>query len=271
FSWGASVGISGPAGFAGGGAIASSMSAPMLTQRPALLGEEVAGAAYVYTVSDVENALPGSRIVVNVNAGNLQNMNGALVNVAFDPTQMELVSTAPGDLFTDSENLLFLENQGIGWIEITANRLDSAKPGVSGNGTLAELTFEIKDAVTMPLDVQYDLRSAGNLVLSRGKMKAGPLEDQQVELKLYSNFPNPTNGATQIVYSLPEAGPVELHVFDPSGRRVRSLVDGTVSSGYHVVPFDGRSDANELLPAGVYFYRLQADGQTQTKKMVITR
>ena len=214
FSWAAANGFTGTSALIGGGS-SSSFPGLIADLRPAPLGNAVAGGAYIYTVSDVENALPGSEVVVHVKAGNLQNLNGALLNVAFDGSQLELVQATPGDLFTEEASPLFLHRSGDGWVEVAANRLDAAHPGIDGEGTLANVVFRVKTAVTSDLDVQFDLRSATNEVLGRGSAAAGPVADKTAELRLYTNYPNPVKAATTIVYSIPNDAQVDLNVFDP--------------------------------------------------------
>jgi len=70
---------------------------------------------------------------------------------------------------------------------------------------------------------------------------------------LYPNAPNPFNSQTQIIFELSSAFEVELIVFDFLGQKVASLAHGSVASGRHPVPFDGKG-----LSSGVYFYQLRA-------------
>lgn len=96
--------------------------------------------------------------------------------------------------------------------------------------------------------------------------EANPSEiPQQVSLK--QNYPNPFNPATVISYQLNSNQRVRLEVFDVTGRKVAVLVDGERKPvGTHQVYFDGSG-----LSSGVYFYRLQTDGQTLTKKMLLMK
>lgn len=86
------------------------------------------------------------------------------------------------------------------------------------------------------------------------------------EVALQGNFPNPFAGQTTIRYSLPSDGSVDLHVFDPLGRKVATLVDGKKVAGQHHVQFDAHT-----LTSGVYLLRLSAHGTTQTQKMTVVR
>ncbi|MBU1984712.1 T9SS type A sorting domain-containing protein [bacterium] len=79
-------------------------------------------------------------------------------------------------------------------------------------------------------------------------------------------YPNPFNSSTRIFFSLPRIEKVHLTVFDLSGRRVRVLVDDILPVGEHQVPFDGSA-----LPSGIYFARLEAQGMSQTRKMVLLK
>jgi hypothetical protein len=57
-----------------------------------------------------------------------------------------------------------------------------------------------------------------------------------------------------------------LKVFDLLGREIATLVNGTFSAGSHTVQWDASSQ-----PSGVYMYRLDVNGVSMTKKMVLTK
>ena len=75
-------------------------------------------------------------------------------------------------------------------------------------------------------------------------------------LELFAPAPNPSAASALIRFSLPAAGPVRLDVFDASGRRVRSLVDGVRSAGAHEARWSGDTMDGRPVAAGVYFLRL---------------
>ncbi|HET9252599.1 MAG TPA: FlgD immunoglobulin-like domain containing protein [Candidatus Eisenbacteria bacterium] len=89
--------------------------------------------------------------------------------------------------------------------------------------------------------------------------------------RLLQNAPNPFNPATAIGYEVERAGPVKLHVFDVSGRMVRTLVDRHVPAGSHVVRWDGRDDRGRSLGSGRYFYRLRTGEKILTREMTLVR
>ncbi len=77
------------------------------------------------------------------------------------------------------------------------------------------------------------------------------------------NYPNPFNPSTNIDFSLPSAMHVKLTIYDQLGRRMATLVDRYLEAGYYNETFDASH-----LPSGVYFYRLEAGGMSEVKKMI---
>jgi flagellar hook assembly protein FlgD len=79
-------------------------------------------------------------------------------------------------------------------------------------------------------------------------------------------------GAARIRYTLPaDAASVTLAVYDLSGRRVRTLVDGPIPAGSHEAFWNGMSDSGNPAPAGVYFYRLAVGRETAVRKLAFMR
>jgi hypothetical protein len=83
---------------------------------------------------------------------------------------------------------------------------------------------------------------------------------------LMQNYPNPFNPSTTISFALPEAAKVTLKVYDMLGREVATLVDSNLPAGFHSAIFESKN-----LPSGMYFYRMQAEGFTQTRKLMLTK
>ncbi|HUU28764.1 MAG TPA: CARDB domain-containing protein [archaeon] len=90
---------------------------------------------------------------------------------------------------------------------------------------------------------------------------------------LSQNFPNPFNPSATIGYGVPEggSGQVRLRVYDIRGNLVRTLVDKIKEAGYYAVTWDGTDERGLKVSSGVYFYRMQAGGFIQTRKMVLLK
>jgi len=71
------------------------------------------------------------------------------------------------------------------------------------------------------------------------------------------NYPNPFNPETNINYSIPEEGKVELSIYNIKGQKVKTLVNETQPSGQHTVVWNGTNKNNKRVASGVYFYKLE--------------
>jgi len=88
------------------------------------------------------------------------------------------------------------------------------------------------------------------------------------EMGINGSYPNPFVAQAAISFSLPQAGRASVKVFDLSGRLVTTLADGEMAAADHTVVWDGCDASGKEVGAGVYFCRLQANGQTATQKML---
>ena len=84
--------------------------------------------------------------------------------------------------------------------------------------------------------------------------------------ELQQNYPNPFNPSTVISYQMTVNSFVSLKVFDALGREITVLDDGFRNVGTHTVSFDASN-----LSSGIYFYRLEVDGQAQNKQMILVK
>ena len=96
------------------------------------------------------------------------------------------------------------------------------------------------------------------------------------ETKLLSNYPNPFNPDTWIPYQLSEESTVTVKIYDVTGSLVRTIQVGHKPAGYYhtrerAIYWDGRNQNREPVSSGVYFYTLNTDTDTQTRRMVILK
>jgi hypothetical protein len=83
---------------------------------------------------------------------------------------------------------------------------------------------------------------------------------------LSNNYPNPFNPSTTITYTLSKGGYTTLKVYNILGKEVATIYQGYQNPGLYKANFDA-----SRLSSGIYFYRLQADGFDQTKKMTLMK
>jgi len=83
--------------------------------------------------------------------------------------------------------------------------------------------------------------------------------------------PNPFNPKTTFFMSVPEAGSVELAVFDIRGRLVVRLYSGTVPAGDTPVVWNGRNENGQAVSGGAYFGRLVSSAGTSVTKVMLVK
>ncbi|MEQ8523712.1 FG-GAP-like repeat-containing protein [Gracilimonas sp.] len=86
------------------------------------------------------------------------------------------------------------------------------------------------------------------------------------DFKLNQNYPNPFNPSTKISYNLPSSGNVKLQVFDITGRLVSTIVNQRQTGGSYTFNFDASQ-----LASGIYIYRLEAAGLSETRRMTLIK
>jgi hypothetical protein len=96
-------------------------------------------------------------------------------------------------------------------------------------------------------------------------------EPARLRNELAQNYPNPFNPTTTIAYSVANATDVQLVIYDVTGARVRTLVNGPREANNHKVVWDGKNDQGDPVSSGVYFYVLRTTEFRATKKLVILR
>ncbi len=101
---------------------------------------------------------------------------------------------------------------------------------------------------------------------------SAPVADAQIVLaSLDQNRPNPFHPSTMIRFNLHADVRASLDIFDIRGGHVRRLMENAHGPGGFAVDWDGLDARGKEAPAGVYIYRLSADGTLLTRKMALIR
>ncbi len=97
------------------------------------------------------------------------------------------------------------------------------------------------------------------------------LADIPSKYDLEQNYPNPFNPETVISYQVPQPGNTKLVIYNQLGQVIRILVNEIKNAGAYKAIWNGLDQYGNQVPNGVYFYRLNSNEFTQTKKMVLLR
>lgn len=88
---------------------------------------------------------------------------------------------------------------------------------------------------------------------------------------LRQNYPNPFNIDTKISFELPSRSFVRLTIFEVNGREVVTLFEGERAAGIHEINWNSRDAGGNVMPNGVYYFRLESGGQQAAKAMSLVR
>jgi len=145
-------------------------------------------------------------------------------------------------------------------------------PGTNQWGPYDELSDIPADSYPIEHEIKFTspARSVQMIMIEGGSNSLSVNDKANSEkiysYKLYQNYPNPFNPSTLIRYQLPASAFVVLKVFDVLGREIETLINEHQNAGNHSVQFNASS-----LPSGIYFYRLEAGINHETKKLLLLK
>lgn len=88
------------------------------------------------------------------------------------------------------------------------------------------------------------------------KQKLLPFGQKPSEYELFQAFPNPFNMNTTIQYQLSQPATVSLDIYNVFGQKIKTLVKSRQNDGKHTVKWNGTNEKDNIVPSGIYFYRL---------------
>lgn len=222
---------------------------------------------------------------VDVLVDDATNLYGFQFDVLFDPQTLEFAEIQEGDLLRHGGTSTFFQpprnHASVGRLTNTMATRVSTPEGVGGQGTLASFRFLARESSSDSLVQLANIRLAdtqGNRLPVRLEMGSvhETIPHNSDSSGLLQNFPNPFNPDTWIPYQLKEAGDVTVNIYTATGQLVRGFSLGHQPAGSYTtqeraVHWDGRDDVGQPMSSGVYFYRLEAPGLTQTRKMILKK
>jgi len=227
-----------------------------------IAGDELPSSSIPLAIgADFDNST--SMYHVSVNIGQPETIQGFEFLMSYNPSAVEFIENSQTGLA--GLDIVYKVEDGL-------VRVASAFPGDAFEGTLTlgfrslgtagNMTFEIADARVVDLAGVEALTT--NIV--NYMQKAIP-----TVYSLSQNFPNPFNPTTTISYSLPEAGNVELVIYNMAGQKVRTLVNSRQDASFYQIVWDGRNDSGSSVASGLYFYKLTAGHFSKIQKMTLVK
>ena len=103
-------------------------------------------------------------------------------------------------------------------------------------------------------------------------IKSTPGAAMPKDFALEQNYPNPFNPTTTINYNLSIPSNVKMVIYNALGQQVKVLVNNqSQKAGSYSVQWDGKDDSGNVVSSGIYFYRLDSDNLTMSKKMLMLK
>jgi hypothetical protein len=99
----------------------------------------------------------------------------------------------------------------------------------------------------------------------------GNVKKDEVNFKLFGNYPNPFNPSTKIKFSLKSIQDIEISIYDVLGRRVKSVIKERINAGMHEIEWNGKNDLEEQVSSGIYLYLIKVFEKSLTGKMILQK
>ncbi len=208
----------------------------------------------------------GETFDVAVQLAGRGDLQGLSLELTYDGNVIEPMGFTQGDLLARQARPALLLAPDKAGLDAALLGVGS---GISGEGNLATMRFRVKASGDPGLRIASLIgRDASNHPVSfEGRPAVEAPAQIPTRTSLGFAFPNPSRDGTSIELALARAGHASLDVFDLSGRRVATLLDGRYEAGVRVVQWNGRTDRGTLAPAGFYVIRLQTDGVQVTRRV----
>jgi hypothetical protein len=257
----------------------------------------------------LNSQVPGSKFRVYDGGVWYERSNGiasnvSIRNVTAHPSNENIAYIVARENYVNGQKVYMTSNKGVSWINISgdlpnsipfsdiiqhpvnsnllylsseAGCYRSTNAGVTwslwNNGMpKATIITELKGVDSLSINGRYYViaGSYGRSIWSREASGDDPtgITSNEIPAKfsLSQNYPNPFNPTTTIKYSLPKLSIVKLLVYDINGKLVSELVNAEQPAGEYEISFNG----NEIA-SGIYFYKIDAGGFAEVKKMMLVK
>ncbi len=219
-----------------------------------------------------EDNEPVNRLEYNENA-----------TLLFSVADVEFIDSYPTyfPVITDSVKVFYKLHEEEDWQELETEFIDEfpefGNPfGKIFSADLSEVTATDSVAYDLKIHFEDNEENYTELILEPafvvGNFEATSLSDEAIQNNYskdhyqISNYPNPFNPETNIVFNLPEEGEVQIDIFNIKGQKINSLVNEQLLKGEHSIVWDGENASGKKVGSGLYLYKLIVNGKTEIVK-----
>tara|TARA_B100001540_G_scaffold98914_1_gene88997 strand:+ start:829 stop:1395 length:567 start_codon:yes stop_codon:yes gene_type:complete len=180
------------------------------------------------------------------------------------------------------------ESSGLTYIDVSYSDIDG---GESIFTDLSNLVFTTDGGIInedpefcSPQDHEYNLKESsicqtasdssgliGAYESSCGALAVDPSQVQPDKFELLTNFPNPFNPTTNIIYTLSEHGEYSINIYNINGKLIKNLVSGFGTPGEYKVMWDSCDNYGQKVASGIYFYHLSTLSNITKNKMILLK
>ena len=187
----------------------------------------------------------------------------------------DLGASTPANLRTDvnRDGIINIQN-----LILVAQHLGETTASASPSAIAIDALELLDPAMIQAWITQAQIEDDGSVAFREGIASLQSLLALLIpeETALLPNYPNPFNPETWIPYHLANSSEVTITIYDMRGTIVRQLNLGPQHEGYYrsrnrAAYWDGRNAVGERVASGIYFYQLQADGLSYSRRMVIVK
>lgn len=217
-------------------------------------------------------------VLIDTNQTSTQDFDLLHSEITLDPTSLEL-DLAPGDTTTVSINIA---NGGNGPLTYSINAVEtwlwpdpSEGEVLVGQNEDVLVHFDIPGDALPGTDLLTDLVIENNSLTGQEQVSVvihvipTAVKDEKVlprVFALHQNYPNPFNPETTIRFEIPKAAWTSLKVYNLIGQEVATLVDGRLEPGVYHASFRAGN-----LASGLYFLKMESEGFSSLKKMILIK
>jgi hypothetical protein len=134
----------------------------------------------------------------------------------------------------------------------------------------AVILRDIVDSTSTGLYVSFDaIRFVNTQQVGIGVEDNQPLTPNRIVV--YPSYPNPFNSSTTILYEVLQKNMVVVSIFDISGNHVYTLTNELKSPGKYSVLWGGEGNNNQVVPSGLYYCVITANGFRDTQKILLLK